>query len=136
MYLVIIFLLIQVSTRGIFLSLNFLFSLSIMKLLLHGINYQSLQLTSMASCDSNSPTLPHSSSTLSSATQYDFSTMVKAFNFIPTKLDSDNYLYEKAHILATIRAFDLLSFINKLSPLPKYLSSNQEEPIVNPEYLS
>jgi len=37
------------------------------------------------------------------------------------KLDSDNYIFWKAQVLAMIRAFDLLPFLNKTPPPPKYV---------------
>jgi len=89
------------------------------------------RLASMASHDSTS-----SSSSLSSASLSYFSSIAKNFSFIPTKLDSSNYLYWKAQVLATIRAFDLLSFINKANVPSKYIPSENDEPIVNPEFLN
>ena len=93
------------------------------------------RLASMASRDSTS-----SSSSLSSAALSDFASVFKAFSFVPTKLDSNNYLYWQAQILATIRAFDLLPFIIKTDLLPKYISSGDAEPdselVVNPDFLS
>ena len=65
--------------------------------------------------------------------------MAKAFSFIPIKLDSNNYIFWKAQILATIRIFDLLPFLNKLPPPPKYVSdltSDGETPVVNMEYMN
>lgn len=50
----------------------------------------------------------------SSLTQLDvdFSALAKILNFNPIKLESDNYLFWKAQIYATIRAFDLNQFIS------------------------
>ena len=48
----------------------------------------------------------------------DFSSLVKAFNFSPIKLETDNYLFWKAQILATIRALDLVQFLSKSKQPP------------------
>ena len=66
----------------------------------------------------------------------DFASIAKAFSFIPMKLDLSNYIYWKAHVLATLRAFDLLPFINKIDLPPKYVQSEENELIVNPEFLN
>jgi len=69
--------------------------------------------------------------------------VAKAFSFIPIKLDSSNYIFWKAQILATLRAFDLVPFVNKMSPPQKYLVNSDSAPsdgavadVVNPEYLT
>jgi len=75
-----------------------------------------------------------------SVSQFDFAAVSKAFSFIPLKLDSKNYIFWKAQILATVRVFDLVSFLNNSSPPTKYVIDsngggsivNQE---VNPEYI-
>ena len=85
----------------------------------------------MASHDSNS-----SSSSLSSAALSDFASFAEAFSFIPMKLDSNNYLYWKALVLAIVRAFDLLLFINKIDLSPKYIQLEDNESIVNPDFLN
>jgi len=87
------------------------------------------------------PPPTRSTSNLSSVSQFDFAVVSKAFSFIPLKLDSKNYIFWKAQILATVRAFDLVSFLNNLSPPSKYVMDlnggssivNQQ---VNPEYMS
>ena len=83
---------------------------------------------------------PHSSSSLSFASQSDFVVMVKAFNYIPIRLDPNNYIFWKVHISATIRAFDLQSFLNKALRPAKYMTDpNAGEdgaPMMNPEFLS
>ena len=80
-----------------------------------------------------------SSSALSNAALSDFPSVSKAFSFVPTKLDLNNYLYWKAQILTTIRAFDLLPFINKIDLPPKYVPSSDvevnSELVVNPDFL-
>jgi len=52
------------------------------------------------------------------------------------KLDSNNYLYWKALVLAIVRAFDLLLFINKIDLSPKYIQLEDNESIVNPDFLN
>lgn len=89
---------------------------------------------------SSSSLPPRSSSSLSSASQFDFAAVAKAFNFIPIKLDFGNYIFWKAQILATIKAFDLLLFLNKVPPLSKYVSDPDDREVgsqkVNLEYLN
>ena len=78
-----------------------------------------------------------SSSSLSTATQSEFFAVAKAFNYIPIKLNSSNYIFWKAQILATVCAFDLVPFLNKSFPLLKFLPNSEgEEAVVNPEYLN
>ena len=90
----------------------------------------------MAPNQSSSP-FPLSSSSLSSASQVDFSAVAKAFSFILMKLDSSNYILWKAQILTTIRAFDLVSFLNKTTPPIKIMPDpDGEDAVINPEYLS
>jgi len=90
--------------------------------------------------DQSSSSIPlPSSNSFSSMSQTDLSTVSKAFNYIPTKLDANNYIFWKAQVLATIRAFDLLSFLNKSPPPSKYVSdstSSSEALVVNPEKLN
>ena len=69
----------------------------------------------------SSSSFPRPSSSLSSESQSDFSSVAKAFNFVPINLDTNNYLFWKVQILATVRAFDLMSFINKSPPSVKYI---------------
>jgi len=111
------------------------------KLSLYGIRAK--RLASMASnCDfsPSSSSLTNSSSTLSSASQFNFTVVAKSFNYVPIKLDYGNYLFWKAQILATIRAFDLLPYINKSLAPSKYIhdseTSNHEAQVVNLEYLN
>ena len=77
--------------------------------------------------DSISSNSPQSASTLSVATQSDFTIVAKAFSFVPMKLDFSNYLYWKAQIMETIRAFDLMQFVDKTAPPLKYMYSDQGE---------
>jgi len=77
----------------------------------------------------------------SSASEYGFSSIARVFNCSPIKLDSNNYLFWKAQILATIRAFNLISFINKSEKTPvKYLpdpdSGDPNAQKVNEEHLA
>lgn len=91
------------------------------------------------SSSSSSPT--RSTSNLSSVSQFDFAAVSTTFSFIPLKLDSKNDIFWKAQILVTVRAFDLVSFLNNASTPSKYVidsnggnsTMNQE---VNPEYMS
>ena len=66
--------------------------------------------------------------------------MAKAFSYIPIRLDPNNYIFWQAQISATIRAYDLLSFLNKAPPPAKYVTDlnagEDRSPIMNPEYLS
>ena len=86
--------------------------------------------------DSASSSPPRQSSLYNSiSSQSDFSAIAKAFSYIPLKLDTRNYIFWKAQILATIRAFDLVLFLNKTSP-PKRVPGPDGESVVNSEYLS
>ena len=91
---------------------------------------------------SNSYSLPHPrlSSSLSTTSQSDFGAIAKALNFIPIKLVSGNYIFWKAQALATIRAFDLVSLLQKSTPPPKYEanpeSSNAEATRSNEDYMN
>ena len=105
--------------------------------------YQSLcSSTSMAfnPTVSSSSLPPQSSSSLSSTSQYDFAAIAKAFSFIPFKLNSSNYIFWKAQILATVRAFNLTFFLNKLTSPMKYVQDPEGREvgsqIVNPKYLN
>ena len=89
--------------------------------------------------DCSTSSLPQSNSTLSSDySQLDLLSVAKSFNFIQIKLDTGNYLFWKAQILATIKAFDLIQFVNKSPPPPKYVSITEVKgsgsTIVNPAY--
>ena len=78
-----------------------------------------------------------SSSSLSTTTQSEFLAVAKAFNYIPIKLDSSNYIFWKAQILAIIRAFDLVPFLNKSSPLLKFFPNSEgEQAVANSKYLN
>ena len=78
----------------------------------------------------------------SSDSQVDFPSVAKPLNFVPIKLDTSNYLFWKAQVLATIRAFDLVSFINESQSPPKYIldpntsADVSDQTIVNPVYLT
>lgn len=82
----------------------------------------------------------HVSTSLSSASQSNFAKMTKAFNYIPIRLDPNNFLFWKAQISATIRAFDLQPFINKTPPPPKFITISdvdaEDSTTVNAEYLT
>ena len=90
------------------------------------------------SSSSSSP--PRSSSTFSLSSQSNFGAIAKAFQFIPIKLDSENYIFWKAQVLTTIRAFDLFSFLNKVSPPPKYVTEPGDKEAVgrmlSPKYMT
>lgn len=93
-----------------------------------------------SNCNSSASSLPQSTS--SSDSQIDFPSIAKSLNFVPIKLDNSNYLFWKAQILATIRAFDLVQFIHKSSSPSKYIPNPDTEAersdttILNPEYLT
>ena len=90
--------------------------------------------------DSSASFLPQSN--YSSDLQIDFLSIAKSLNFVPIKLDTSNYLFWKAQVLATIRAFDVLVFINESQTPSKYIlnpNSNAEGSdliILNPMYMT
>ena len=55
-------------------------------------------------------------------------------------MDSGNYIFWKAQVLTTIRAFDLFPLLNKVSPPPKYVAEPGDKeavgPMLNPEYMT
>ena len=110
--------------------------------LLHGIRANSLLMASIQENHSFSTSPPiRSTSNVSFMSQFDFTAVSKAFSFILLKLDSKNYIFWKAQILATIRAFDLVSFLNKASLPSKYITDSTSDNStvcseVNPEYVS
>lgn len=87
----------------------------------------------VSSASSSPPRQSSSHNSISS--QSNFSAVAKAFNYIPLKLDTKNYIFWKAQILVTVRAFDLVQFLNKTSP-PKCVPGPTSDSIVNSEYLS
>jgi len=66
--------------------------------------------------------------------------MAKAFNYIPIRLDPNNYIFWKAQISAMIHAFDLQSFLNKGSTPAKFIPDpNVDEDgatVLNPEFIN
>jgi len=97
-------------------------------------------MTSNPSSNSAASLPPHVSASLSSGSQSTFAEMTKAFNYIPIRLDPNNFLFWKAHISATIRAFDLQSFIKKTPHPPKFITTSDvdaaDSTTVNPEFLT
>ncbi|KAL5761071.1 hypothetical protein ACOSQ2_019909 [Xanthoceras sorbifolium] len=73
----------------------------------------------------------------------DFVALAKSINFnISIKLDRDNYVYWKAHVLPGIEAFKLDDLILGLKPIPpKYIevcsaSDGSKETIINKDFIS
>jgi len=69
----------------------------------------------------NASSFPRSFASFLSNSQLDFPSVAKALNYNPIKLGTSNYLFWKAKVLATARAYDLSEFLNKRPPPPKYL---------------
>jgi len=93
--------------------------------------------SNQANSSSTASSSSQSTSMLSTASQSDFGTVFNAFSYIPLKLDSKNYIFWKAQVMATIRAFDLVSFLTKSSSSSKYVAhSNGDEMTINPEYIA
>ena len=82
---------------------------------------------------------PRSSSSLSSTSHAGFGAVAKAWNYVPIKLDNRNYIFWKTQVLATIQAFDLIQFLNNLTPRPKFImdpdSGDVEATKLNDDYM-
>jgi hypothetical protein len=90
--------------------------------------------SSMAS--STSSGFSSSSSSSSSTTTTITAPFIPNFTqFISLKLDSSNYLMWQSQVLPVLRSNDLLGIVDETEPSPpRFLTNEQGESIVNPEY--